>query len=310
MTGIRGHPGLPDVVSRSDALSSGVTARQLRGRTLERVRRCVYRRVGAEPDFPAEIRALARELPPEAVFSGATAAALLGLPMLYSSTARTAVELTVPPHRRRPVQLGVRAHAGNLPSGDVIEVAGIWITAPARTFLDLAAYLTLEDLVALGDAMLHRGMVDTTILAAKLDGAAGRRGVRTARSALPLLDRRSQSVPESVMRVRIGAAGLPLPTPQLAVWDGDLLVAHVDLGYDQQFIAIEYDGRLHADPAQYRRDIYRYRSLTTLGWRVLRLCDGDLAGESRRFLTQLAVLLDVPCAALIHRETTTAGLAT
>ena len=47
-------------------------------------------------------------------------------------------------------------------------------------------------------------------------------------------------------------------------------VASADLGYDRWKIALEYEGRQHADPEQFGRDIDRYSLMAADDWLVLR----------------------------------------
>lgn len=101
--------------------------------------------------------------------------------------------------------------------------------------------------------------------------SAGQRGIVNARDCLSLLDGRAQSRPESLLRTWIIDAGLPAPTPQAPVRNRQgLVVAHADLGYEELKIAIEYEGRQHADSEQFGRDIERYSRMAANGWLVLR----------------------------------------
>ena len=86
---------------------------------------------------------------------------------------------------------------------------GVPVTSFARTWRDLAMVLDLADLVAAGDSALRSGA------APRRTGrrARGRRPERTesrrARGALPLLDQRSRSRPESHLRVAISGPDMP-----------------------------------------------------------------------------------------------------
>jgi hypothetical protein len=62
------------------------------------------------------------------------------------------------------------------------------------------------DLVILGDSALHTG--DCTLEELAATAAQQRRGAPRLRAALPLLDERSESPWESVMRVLHRAAGI------------------------------------------------------------------------------------------------------
>ncbi|WP_163509962.1 hypothetical protein [Fodinicola acaciae] len=87
------------------------------------------------------------------------------------------------------------------------------------------------------------------------------------------------------MRFRIVMAGLPAPQAQCPVYTGSgQLLAHVDLGWPQWRVAVEYEGRQHAEDGQFGYDVGRYTRLPAEGWLVLRASRADLAGGSQRFL--------------------------
>jgi very-short-patch-repair endonuclease len=69
-----------------------------------------------------------------------------------------------------------------------------------------------------------------------------------------------------------------VPQPQIPIHDrGRRVVAHADLGYEEWRLALEYEGRQHADPEQFGRDIDRYSLMAAGGWLVLRYAARHLA---------------------------------
>lgn len=282
---------LPSAFTLARATQIGMTEKHLRGRQVERLFRGVYGATAAPPELVAICRALADVLPTSAVFSHHTAALLLGLPAVGRPTTR--VHVTTPAGVDAPRRRGVQGHECYLPERDVDAVDGLPVTSAARTFVDHAAGTSLEDLVALGDGILHHRLATQAELSALVLAAAGQRGVRTARAALPLLDGRAQSVPESLLRVRIHFSDLPDAEPQLEVCDDQgNAIGHVDLGYDELRIAIEYDGRHHAErEEQFDYDVGRYTELESLGWHVMRAARGDLRNGSEVFLRRLRRLI-------------------
>ncbi|WP_336923739.1 DUF559 domain-containing protein [Aquipuribacter sp. SD81] len=134
--------------------------------------------------------------------------------------------------------------------------------------------------MVVGDATLARWPATAERLRTAVAGGRGRRGVRTARRALPLLDGRAESPPESVLRLLVHEAGLPRPVPQLVVTGPDgRAVARVDLGWPDQRVAVEYDGRHHMEAGQWQRDLRRRERLEELGWRVVVVTREDLAHD-------------------------------
>jgi len=227
---------------------------------------------------------------------------LLGLPVFGGHAQH--VVLTVPPGEMLPARLGIAAHRAALPGDDVVELDGLRVTAPARTILDLAAELELDQVVAVADAALRCGAVTSAEFITRQRAATGRRGVRTARLATTLMDPRAASAPESIIRVRIVRSGLPAPVPQLVVLDGSgQLVATVDLGYDDARIGIEYEGRQHAAAEQFDRDIARYRR--TVGARLAHPAGGPRGSASGQRAPACPAGRDAPRAAEIrihHRK--------
>lgn len=72
-------------------------------------------------------------------------------------------------------------------------------------------------------------------------------------------------------------AGLPLPTRQVEIFDGDRFIARVDFAYPVQKVVIEADGWLyHFGRKPSNRDGSKGNDLWLLGWIVLRFTTEDL----------------------------------
>ncbi len=94
--------------------------------------------------------------------------------------------------------------------------------------------------------------------------------------ALPLLDARSESPRESIVRVYLVRFGLPRPECNLDVFHDGVWVARVDIAWPEALLAVEYDGMGHLDEAQRRRDAWRRNALQRAGWLVITLTADDL----------------------------------
>ena len=176
--------------------------------------------------------------------------------------------------------------------GDVTVVSALAVTTPARTFVDIAEAFDETYLVVVGDAILRMRLETPASLAAAVGRASGRRGVVTARRALPRLDGRSKSPSESELRVRIEDAGMPRLTPNVDVYDElGCWVATTDLLAKQAKIAIEYDGDRHRDEKQFERDLARDQLLSRAGYHVLRAGKRDLKPAATLFYDTLRDLL-------------------
>jgi hypothetical protein len=149
-------------------------------------------------------RALLVALPATAVLSGWTAAALHGM-WLPPESSGWPIDVTVPATDRAPRSLprprsnAVMPHRRALAWSEITLQAGLPVTTIGRSWRDRASVLSLADLVAAGDSALRRSSVDD--LAGAIEQQRRRRGTRRALDALSLLDVRSDSRPESHLRV-------------------------------------------------------------------------------------------------------------
>lgn len=163
---------------------------------------------------------------------------------------------------RRPE---LRAHRLQMDEDEKTVLDGVVVTTLARTWRDLAATLDVPALVAAGDRALQLG-AGRDGLAAMITRRRNYRGARRARIALPLLDDRSRSRPESHMRVAISqSADLPRFEVNEPVYrrDGGWL-AEPDLSLAEACIALEYQGEVHA--SRMRKDMTRFLDMRREGW--------------------------------------------
>ena len=200
-------------------------------------------------------------LPAGSVLSGMTAAKVHGLwlPTVPDDVLEFIVHPDTPLPRDRPGsrRSGLRARRRLLEPDEITVVEGLPITKEAVTWLHLADRLRLPDLVAAGDSVL-RGGASLDELQGVVRRAAHRPGVVRARQALPLLDARSRSRPESHLRCAVVSGGLPKPAVNEPIFDehGQWL-AEPDLSYDDVRLALEYNGAEHAEVDRMRKDITR-----------------------------------------------------
>lgn len=225
-------------------------------------------------DLVGRVCALLAVCPDGTVVSGITAAQLHGLwlPPELNGPVETIVhrEIEVPARRSRSRRPEVRTRRQLLTDDEIVVVEGMLVTSEARTWLDLALRLAMADLVALGDSAL-RGAARIEEMADLVARAVHRPGVINARHALPLLDARSRSRPESHVRYILHAAGLPAPAVNQPIYSatGEWL-AEPDLSYEDVRLAIEYNGADHAGVERMRRDVTRELDVAERGdWRTV-----------------------------------------
>jgi hypothetical protein len=203
------------------------------------------------------------------------------------------IEISVGPGHfvERP---GVRCHRRVLDPMDVCQVDGITLTSPVRTILDLAAQLSLIDLVVVMDAALHMRTCTLEQLRARAYDR-GVRGIARYRRAVELCDGRSESPMETLMRLLIVLSGLPAPTPQVTIYDkhGDF-VARMDLKAHGVRAAFEYDGGGHDEPVAHARDVKRWRDLRAAGYEVFPYTAGDLFRKPHLIVVDYQRALGLP----------------
>lgn len=233
----------------------------------------IARRCWVDPqvaaDLPARCAAVVETSADFTVVASLTAARLHGmwlpeLPgVIHLATAVPGAAGRQMTRTRRPEFV---AHRFQLRPEDIVTIGGLQVTSPARTWRDLARVLDLPDLVAAGDSMLRAGTTVEEV--ADLLGSMPRapRSGR-ARSALPLLDARSRSRPESHLRVAVSAPDLPRFEVNVAVSrDEGGWLAEPDLSLVEAKIALEYQGVDHADPVRMRKDLTRFVDLRHEHW--------------------------------------------
>jgi very-short-patch-repair endonuclease len=152
----------------------------------------------------------------------------------------------------------------------------------------LAALLTVlrcvpaVDAVATVDAAVHRGQVGVPALRSRLRGP----GSVEARRVLGLVDGRSESVIESVVRLALRQAGLRV------TWQARIEgVGRVDL-LVCDWLVVEVDGfAFHADRASYRADRDRANALAARGFSLVRVTYEDVMFRLPETVAMIAALV-------------------
>lgn len=180
---------------------------------------------------------------------------------------------------------------------ETITSCGITCVAPLDTWLMFASYVGLTELVLLGDAMMRR---DADMRWLSLDdfdrrmreferdleykGLSAPRGLRNCRRALRLMREGADSPPETQVRLLLESYGLPCPAVNMPVDVTDERGAkqryYLDLAFPQWRVAVEYDGRHHAEA--WENDQRRIKLLGDAQWSLINVTRNDLYEESRR----------------------------
>jgi hypothetical protein len=164
-------------------------------------------------------------------------------------------------------------------------IDGVPVTSMTRTILDLARTLPMEQAVASGDRALALGL-SRAELETRLRVMQRWPGVRSARRVVSFLDASSESVGESLSRVRLMEEGLPAPELQREIFGPDgRLIARVDFCWEEQRTIGEFDGKIKYGrllrPGQRIENVIfdeklREDTLRDLGWQIVRWLWPDL----------------------------------
>jgi very-short-patch-repair endonuclease len=221
---------------------------------------------------------------PQAFLSHESAAALLEI----IPGAPWPAHVSVPGGRCPRGGTGIRVHRRHGPTGaDVTEHAGIPVTSPALTLLDVAPRLSREQLErAIGEAD-KRDLIDPESLRDELERFAGRQGIAALRRTL---DRHAFVLTDSELERRFvplaRQAGLPLPLTQQ-----DLGGFRVDFYWPDLGLVVETDGlRYHRTPAQQARDRLRDQAHAAAGLTPLRFTRAQVTYEPEHVRRTLAAV--------------------
>ncbi|QNE46454.1 DUF559 domain-containing protein [Glaciihabitans sp. INWT7] len=273
-------PGLPaHGFTVGTARGFGVTPSRLRAGDLDRSLWGV-RATSPPADLHDRCALLQLRMPGRAFFSHSTAALIHGIPLPWALEHADRLHVGVPSPSRALSASGVVGHRLAVVPSDVSMLSGLRVTSTVRTWTDLADQLAFEDLVAAGDYLIHWRRPFTTRVALEkaLRLRRGRRGFRALSRAVLRLNERSESPPESRLRLIVEDAGFPTPEINREVTDrfGEF-VARTDFIFEGLRLVLEYQGDYHrTTKGQWRADMTRRSKLEAVGWRVMELNAGDL----------------------------------
>lgn len=208
------------------------------------------------------------------VVAGRSAAALHGAKWV---DARSAAELL---YDNRHPPAGIQTFSGRVDDDEIISIGGVRVTTPARTALDIACRRPVDAAVAEIDALARATHLKTADVELLADRYPGRRGIRSARQALALVDAGAESPRETWLRLLLIRAGFPAPTAQIPVHDEfGVLAAVLDMGWEDIKVAADYEGDHHrVSRTRFGRDILRAETVARLGWIDIRVTAQDTEG--------------------------------
>ena len=172
--------------STTDALRAGVRHSRLRRRDLAKPFHGV--RATSDDTFSARCAAAQTRFDARHFFSHTTAARILGLPLPAREEDASTLHVAVIPPYRAPKGVGVIGHQLRVDPARIQERGGFRIPSAVEVWCELAATLTLDELVQAGDALVRRNapLADVDQLTSAVRGARHRPGSRpTGRSDYP-----------------------------------------------------------------------------------------------------------------------------
>lgn len=236
----------------------------LRGPRFRRLLPTVYvdRCTPVTPRLMAEAAMLV--VPDSAWLSHTTAAMLQGIPVPTDPRIHVSVPTSADRRLKQTLCLHIQRHRPSTRT-----VGGLTVTTGADLFCELSAVLGLVDLVVAGDAMVRARLIRPRRLVQATESLSGE-NAQVARRAASLVRDKVDSPMETRLRLLIVLAGLPEPTVNPEIRDGEFRT-RVDLCYLELKLVIEYDGQQHRaeDLDQWDRDNDRITWFAKRGWELL-----------------------------------------
>jgi very-short-patch-repair endonuclease len=278
--------------SAAQAIDAGVGRGRLRAGDLEHPFRGVYVPATTPNDVASRCLALAHRLPDNAFFTSITAAALWGVPLPWRHESSKMLHVGVPAPYEPPSGRGIVGHMLELDDGDVIHKNGLLVASPEISWCQLATSLSLQELVAAGDHLIHwRAPITTLDLLGKaVKGWHGRRGVLKLRRALDHLSDRSESPQESALRVILVEAGFAGLEVNYWIRTSGGHRYRADLAFPARKLIIEYQSAFHEDPTRFRADMTRVSRLEADEWKVTLINKDDL-GDRAELVARIGRIL-------------------
>jgi hypothetical protein len=254
-----------------------------------------------EMNLDRRCQAYSLRLADRQAFSHSTAALLYGLPVpLYlhrDPRIHVSVAAGMRPsqdHRIVGHEIGVsRWDARTLSVRDDSDdvIFDLPIISPCSAWAQLAASLDIDDLVALGDAIVGGEAPLATIdqIWQVTDLWSGRRGARSMRHACTMIRVDSRSRPESLHRLHLVRAGIPEPELNREVRDqrGGFIGIADEVWSSFRTLA-EYEGDWHRTSRdKFRSDITRFERYADAGWSALRAHADDVFTDPNPFIGHL-----------------------
>jgi very-short-patch-repair endonuclease len=226
---------------------------------------------------------------PDALLSHHTAAALWGI-RGYSGGV---IHVTVP--HKSTSSKRIRRHLSNVPEDERAVEEGIPVTSVHRTIFDLAASLSVDEVVAMIKEAEYLNRWDRLSLPDLLERYPGKRGSRKVRLALDRITEEPPGRTRSKLEERFAPflRRHHLPLPRFNDW---ILLGpkryQVDCHWPHLHLIVELDGwEGHSTRSAFQDDRARDRALKVVGFSVVHLTWAQLESEPTQVAADLRALL-------------------
>lgn len=190
-------------------------------------------------------------------------------------------------HEDRRYRPGIKPHVANR-RRPTVRIRGVVTSDLVSTFVDLAGFLGLVDLVIIGDWIVrHRPLTAQQLLDACRASEEHHAGA--AAYAATFVRAGVDSPMETRLRMLLVLGGLPEPGVNHIVRHADgSWRRRYDLWYPEAQLVVEYDGRQHAeDTEQWQSDLDRREEFDDEGIRVLVVTADGIFREQFRTLQRV-----------------------
>lgn len=273
-------PRLPFL--RADGLDNGLTDKVLRGPGYRRLFRNVFVSSTTSATSLQRVRGALVLQCEDAWASHVSAARVKGAPVPTIADEHVSVR-----HQKlRRHHRGLRCYVGD-PTGVVVE-KGVRVSGDLSMFIELGGQLGLVDLVVVGDWLVRRRGVTPEDLVRACE-RSNHRDSRKALAAARYVRRDVDSPMETRLRMLLVLAGLPEPTVNLVIRDEQGAIARkYDLAYPLVRLAVEYDGRHHAEVLEnWEADLERKADIDDAAWRLVTVVAGGIYKDPLRTLDRV-----------------------
>lgn len=267
----------------AEGLATGATRSHLRATALSSPSRDIRVPRGIQQKLLDRVRPYV-VLCTSSCISHVTAAQLHGIPLPWFDDDIKTIHLTRPAKSAQTRRRSVIGHSNALAPSDIMLIEDIPVSTPERTFLDLSALLSLDELVAVADFLICEHdrpfeppkppVVSAERLRAYVLNKHHIRGLARARAALDLMRVGVDSPPESRLRLLLQRAGLPEFTTNYAI-PGDPEV-WPDLACEEFKTSGQYEGEIHQTPQKQLFDRNRDERSAERGWLQVKVYKSDL----------------------------------